>query len=146
MLMASSSQTQPTSQQAYMAALASHTLLSRMGTAFWDAFSANSCAPLRSGAGASHMRGWDADKVRRVLEGTAVVRVVDVDQPTGGLREREIVNSALPSADASADLEEQFKGLSLGLSPNGSTSMTASERCGTSIACSKIFSGLRKSS
>ncbi|KAF9517993.1 hypothetical protein BS47DRAFT_424899 [Hydnum rufescens UP504] len=142
----SSSQTQPTSQQAYMAALASHTLLSRMGTAFWDAFSANSCAPLRSGAGASHMRGWDADKVRRVLEGTAVVRVVDVDQPTGGLREREIVNSALPSADASADLEEQFKGLSLGLSPNGSTSMTASERCGTSIACSKIFSGLRKSS
>lgn len=26
--------------------------------------------------------GWDADKIRRVLEGTAVVRVVDVEPPS----------------------------------------------------------------
>jgi len=28
---------------------------------------------------------WDADKIRRVLEGTAVVRVVDVEPPSAGL-------------------------------------------------------------
>lgn len=28
------------------------------------------------------MPAWDADKIRRVLEGTAVVRVVDVESPS----------------------------------------------------------------
>jgi hypothetical protein len=29
-----------------------------------------------------HVPAWDADKIRRVLEGTAVVRVVDVESPS----------------------------------------------------------------
>jgi hypothetical protein len=52
------------------AAMASQTLLGRLGGAFWDAFS-----------GGDRRAGVDADKVRRVLEGTAVVRIVDVDEP-----------------------------------------------------------------
>jgi len=82
--------------------------------------------------------------VRRVLEGTAVVRIVDVEQPTSGAREKETVNCAATSADASSDLEEHFKGLSLGSSSSGATSVMASERYGSGT-CSKIFSGLRKS-
>ncbi|KAL5637820.1 hypothetical protein ACGC1H_002177 [Rhizoctonia solani] len=54
-------------QAAFAASLASQTLLQRMGSAFWDAFSTGSS------------RDVDTTKVRRVLEGKAVVRVVDVD-------------------------------------------------------------------
>ncbi|CAE6409295.1 unnamed protein product [Rhizoctonia solani] len=61
-------------QAAFAASLASQTLLQRMGSAFWDAFS----------TGPS--RDVDTNKVRRVLEGKAVVRVVDVD--VDGLEER----------------------------------------------------------
>jgi hypothetical protein len=52
-------------------ALARTTVFSRMGSAFWDAFSGGNGA---NGA-------IDANKVRKVLEGKAVVRVVDVDEP-----------------------------------------------------------------
>jgi hypothetical protein len=66
-------------QHAMFAALASQTLLKRMGLAFWEAFS-GAPGPSPSGPGSgSVVRGWDADKVRRVLEGKAVVRVVDVE-------------------------------------------------------------------
>jgi hypothetical protein len=52
-----------------MAALASQTLLRRLGGAFWEAFS--------GGAGSGAKMGvWDAEEV---LRGRAVVRVVDVD-------------------------------------------------------------------
>ncbi|KAH7345772.1 hypothetical protein B0J17DRAFT_764355 [Rhizoctonia solani] len=61
-------------QAAFAASLASQTLLQRMGSAFWDAFSTGSS------------RDVDTNKVRRVLEGKAVVRVVDVD--VDGLEER----------------------------------------------------------
>ncbi|QRV81883.1 bZIP transcription factor [Ceratobasidium sp. AG-Ba] len=54
-------------QAALFATVASQTLLGRMGSAFWDAF---------SGTGGK----TDADKVRKVLEGKAVVRVVDVEK------------------------------------------------------------------
>ncbi|KZV73888.1 hypothetical protein PENSPDRAFT_662754 [Peniophora sp. CONT] len=59
-------------EQAVLAAMASQTLIGRLGSAFWDAFA--------GGAGHNN-KGVDADKVRRVLEGSAVVRVVDVDEP-----------------------------------------------------------------
>ncbi|KAG8695714.1 hypothetical protein FRC09_008982 [Ceratobasidium sp. 395] len=64
-------------QAALFATLASQTLLQRMGSAFWDAFSSKSGSV-------------DTDKVRKVLEGTAVVRVVDVEKDGGldGLEER----------------------------------------------------------
>jgi bZIP-type transcription factor MBZ1 len=59
-----------TPQEAMLASLASQTLLAKLGSAFWEAFS-----------GQSPRKGVDADKVRRVLEGKAVVKVVDVDEP-----------------------------------------------------------------
>ncbi|KAG8744927.1 hypothetical protein FRC10_009162 [Ceratobasidium sp. 414] len=67
-------------QAALFATIASQTLLQRMGSAFWDAFSGTG---VKAGA-------VDTDKVRRVLEGKAVVRVVDVEKESGldGLEER----------------------------------------------------------
>lgn len=77
---------------AALASTASQTLLGKLGSAFWDAFSGSSHPASGAGAGSgiagssssqSHngagVKPWDADKVRKVLEGKAVVRVVDVD-------------------------------------------------------------------
>ena len=58
-----------TPQEAMLASLASQTLLAKLGSAFWEAFS-----------GQSPRKGVDTDKVRKVLEGKAVVKVVDVDE------------------------------------------------------------------
>jgi hypothetical protein len=33
---------------------------------------------------------WDADKIRRVLEGTAVVRVIDVEPPSTAKNGKEV--------------------------------------------------------
>ena len=65
----------PTAQQAMLANIASQTLFSKLGGAFWDAFARPSGSHGANGA----KQEWDADKVRRVMEGTAVVRVVDVE-------------------------------------------------------------------
>ena len=60
-----------------LAAMASQTLLRKLGNAFWDAFTGS---PSHSSSSTSSSRGdWDADKVRKVLEGKAVLRVVDVE-------------------------------------------------------------------
>ncbi|KAI0646656.1 hypothetical protein C8Q79DRAFT_1000915 [Trametes meyenii] len=66
----------PTAQQAMLASIASQTLIGKLGSAFWDAFARPASALGPNGHG---KREWDADKVRRVMEGTAVVRIVDVD-------------------------------------------------------------------
>ncbi|EPQ53727.1 hypothetical protein GLOTRDRAFT_139856 [Gloeophyllum trabeum ATCC 11539] len=67
-------------QHAVLAAVASQTMLQRLGSAFWEAFSGQS--PSSSSVGHGHKQpAWDAEKVRKVLEGTAVVKVVDVEQP-----------------------------------------------------------------
>ena len=59
-----------------LAAMASQTLLRKLGNAVWDAF-------IGSPSHSSSSRGdWDADKVRKVLEGKAVLRVVDVEPAT----------------------------------------------------------------
>jgi bZIP-type transcription factor MBZ1 len=81
-----SSSSSPTPQQAALASMASQTLTQRLGSAFWQAFSgSSSSSPLSSSHPTStsspRVQPWDADKIRRVLEGTAVVRVVDVEQP-----------------------------------------------------------------
>ncbi|KAG2340320.1 hypothetical protein BDR05DRAFT_967093 [Suillus weaverae] len=69
----------PTREQAALAAIASQTLLGKLGSAFWEAFSGSGAGSVASG---SVMRKeWDAEKVRKVLEGRAVVRVVDLDEP-----------------------------------------------------------------
>ncbi|KAG6821124.1 hypothetical protein H0H93_006463 [Arthromyces matolae] len=65
-------------ETAMYAALASQTLFKKLGSAFWDAFSGSSSS---TSVGS---RTWDADKVKKVLEGKAVVRVVDVDEPVAG--------------------------------------------------------------
>ncbi|KAF9226267.1 hypothetical protein BS17DRAFT_794448 [Gyrodon lividus] len=66
----------PSREQATIAALASQTLLSKLGSAFWEAFSGSSPS---SSSIASSSKQWDAEKVRKVLEGRAVVQVVDVE-------------------------------------------------------------------
>ncbi|KAH7908908.1 hypothetical protein BJ138DRAFT_302640 [Hygrophoropsis aurantiaca] len=70
--------TVPSKEQAYAAALASQTLLGKLGSAFWEAFSGSSSSP-SLGHGQAKGQQWDAEKVRKVLEGKAVVRVVDVE-------------------------------------------------------------------
>jgi bZIP-type transcription factor MBZ1 len=70
-------------RDAMYAAIASQTLLGKLGSAFWDAFSGSSSSNSPNTASSSSippMKMWDADKVRKVLEGKAVVRVVDIDQ------------------------------------------------------------------
>ncbi|KAG1795939.1 uncharacterized protein HD556DRAFT_1361807, partial [Suillus plorans] len=73
----------PTREQAALAAIASQTLLGKLGSAFWDAFSGSGSAAGSgiSGSGSVMRKEWDAEKVRKVLEGRAVVRVVDLDEP-----------------------------------------------------------------
>jgi len=66
-------------QHAMLAAMASQTVFRKLGNAFWDAFIGSSSSTSSS----STSRGdWDADKVRKVLEGKAVLRVVDVEPAT----------------------------------------------------------------
>ena len=69
----------PSAQQAMLASMASQTLFSKLGGALWDAFARPSGA---LGPNGHVKQEWDADKVRRVMEGTAVVRVVDVEPQT----------------------------------------------------------------
>lgn len=80
-------------QTALAATAISQTFVSRMGSAFWDAFSCPSTAASSSAAASrpsSVERNWDMEKVRRVLEGKAVLKVVDVEgpDPAAGLEER----------------------------------------------------------
>ncbi|RXW18959.1 hypothetical protein EST38_g6905 [Candolleomyces aberdarensis] len=81
-------------QAAMLAAVASQTVLRRMGQAFWDAFSGSSSSP--SPRGGQSKQNWDEDKVRRVLEGKAVVRVVDIEED----KERER-KSVVPARNVS---------------------------------------------
>jgi len=73
-------------QQAILAAMASQTILRKLGSAFWDAFtgsSSSSTSPISSAsASPTYFGAWDSDKVQRVLEGKAVLRVVDVEPVT----------------------------------------------------------------
>jgi len=72
------SSSQKDQQHAMLAAMASQTIFRKLGNAFWDAFTGSS-----SSSSSSLPRGdWDADKVRRILEGKAVLRVVDVEPVT----------------------------------------------------------------
>lgn len=83
-------------QVASFATLVSQTLLSRMGSAFWDAFSGKTGAV-------------DTDKVRRVLEGKAVVRVVDVEDEKKSMRSAGLDG-----------LEEKMRSLAVGSSSSAS--------------------------
>ncbi|KAJ7880753.1 hypothetical protein B0H14DRAFT_3106117 [Mycena olivaceomarginata] len=65
-------------ETAMYAAMASQTLLKKLGGAFWDAFSGHE----GKSALPSSSSSLDTEKVRKVLEGRAVVRVVDLDPPS----------------------------------------------------------------
>ncbi|KAI9508333.1 hypothetical protein F5148DRAFT_1197394 [Russula earlei] len=67
----------PTPQEAVLATLASHTLLQRLSSAFCQAFTAHS--PSNEPTSKAGAPTWDADKARRVLEGNAIVSVVDIE-------------------------------------------------------------------
>ncbi|KAJ3996831.1 hypothetical protein F5050DRAFT_1570721 [Lentinula boryana] len=109
---------------AALASTASQTLMRRLGNAFWDAFSGSSSGSSSSLPGAHlHMKPWDADKVRKVLEGKAVIKVVDVDEPVQHTVKREPLTPMLPSPSSSSDcdkscsmtalLEESMRSLTL---------------------------------
>ncbi|KAA1476126.1 hypothetical protein DENSPDRAFT_853460 [Dentipellis sp. KUC8613] len=114
-------------EHAMIAAMASQTLFQRLGSAFWDAFSGSS--PVSSAAAASGSSSsrpqWDADKVRRVLEGKAVVRVVDIEEPRApaaaspSIRKMQSTPQMQTARDKHCDcftktLEESMRALSLG--------------------------------
>jgi len=65
----------PTPQQALLASMASQTLVQQLGSAFWQAF----VTQLPSNGASPTPGTLDADKIRRVLEGKAVVSVVDIE-------------------------------------------------------------------
>ena len=93
---------------AFLAALASQTVLQRMGQAFWDAFSGSGSQSSSQPAAGTGVRAWDSEKVRRVLDGTAVLRVVDVENSS---------SSTPAAAPAAADaLADSMRSLSLGVS------------------------------
>ncbi|KAG7446440.1 uncharacterized protein BT62DRAFT_931875 [Guyanagaster necrorhizus] len=102
-------------QQAMIAALAGQTLLKRLGSAFWDAFAGGGGS---SPGNASSSVRIDTDKVRRVLEGKAVVKVVDIEEPNaprkevGGMRRRTEPKSE--PKDVCLLLEESMRNLTLG--------------------------------
>ncbi|KAJ6591756.1 hypothetical protein DFH09DRAFT_1417887 [Mycena vulgaris] len=105
-------------ETAMYAALASQTLLRRLGGAFWEAFSGaspSSSSGASSSAGASGGK-WDAEKVRKVLEGRAVVRVVDVEPPAreGNARSPALTSRSVDVCRISDVLEESMRSLNLG--------------------------------
>jgi hypothetical protein len=57
--------------------MASQTLLQKLGGAFWQAFMTQS--PSNEASTNAGPPTWDADKIRRVLEGKAVLSIVDVE-------------------------------------------------------------------
>jgi hypothetical protein len=99
----------PSREQAAAAAIASQTLCSRLGGAFWEAFSG-------SPSSTSAAKQWDAEKVRKVLDGSAVLRVVDVDVPSPAYATSHAASSAKtdkPSCNFTDMLEESMRSLTL---------------------------------
>ena len=112
----------PTPQQALLASMASQTLLQQLGGAFLQAFMTQS-------NGVSPNAGFptlDPDKIRRVLEGKAVLSVVDVDvEPEVDVRASQVspTSHTVPNDATTHDsskgcgvttaLEESMRALSL---------------------------------
>ena len=100
--------------------MVSQTLLQRLSGAFLQAFMGDSSSETNL-----HAPTWDADKIRRVLEGKAVVKIIDVGpgekvgaSPVGpsvstlsnGLEARECTKDS----SLTAVLEDSMRTLSLG--------------------------------
>lgn len=113
-----------TQQNAMLASLVSQSLLRKMGSAFWDAFSGSSASSTPSAP-----KMWDADKVRRVLDGTAVLKVVDVEPAT------PVAKAAAAPAMLGADLEESMRSLSLGSRSVADSSASLSDKASKKAWC-----------
>lgn len=79
--------------------MASQALLQRLGSAFWQAFTTQTDASSPA---------WDADKIRRVLEGKAVLSIVDVE-PEADVRAAPVSSSTHTLTDY-ATTHESSKG------------------------------------
>ncbi|KAI0301177.1 hypothetical protein B0F90DRAFT_1719972 [Multifurca ochricompacta] len=113
----------PTPQQAFLATIASQTLLQQLGNAFWQAFTDHPSPP--EATPDTRLPTWDAEKIQRVLEGKAILKVVDIE-PEEKLRAALVPTSAQTSPndaktrDCSKEgsitsvLEEGMRALSLG--------------------------------
>ncbi|KAJ6516513.1 hypothetical protein C8R45DRAFT_1059248 [Mycena sanguinolenta] len=114
-------------ETAMYAAMASQTLLKKLGGAFWDAFSGHEgkSSALPSSSSSSSGAVLDTEKVRKVLEGRAVVRVVDVEPPSPKITPASPKVATLPAptqaekkskchAKMAGVLEESMRSLSLG--------------------------------
>lgn len=113
-----SSKDSPTAQEAVLAAMASQMLLQRLGTAFWQAFATPS--PSSEANPNASALAWDADKIRRVLEGKAVLSIVDLEPETevGTATGQTLPNNASTpecskGCGLTAALEEGMRALSL---------------------------------
>ncbi|KAJ3987016.1 hypothetical protein F5890DRAFT_894082 [Lentinula detonsa] len=114
---------------AALASTASQTLMRRLGNAFWDAFSGSSSGSSSSLPGAHlHMKPWDADKVRKVLEGKAVIKVVDVDEPVQHAVKREPLTPMLPSPSSSSDCDKSCSMTALLLLEESMRSLTLAKK------------------
>ncbi|KAI9465058.1 hypothetical protein BJY52DRAFT_761872 [Lactarius psammicola] len=111
-----------TPQQALLATMVSQTLLQRLDSAFWQAFARDSSSETTP---STHALTWDADKIRRVLEGKAVVKIVDVEPeekvgPTPVGASIPTLSNGLGTRECTKDsglttvLEDSMRALSLG--------------------------------
>lgn len=98
----------PSKEQAAVAAIASQTLFSKLGGAFWEAFSGSPSSP-------SATKHWDAEKVRKVLDGSAVLKVVDVDVSSSAHATSHAASSAKTDKPSCLTdmLEESMRSLTL---------------------------------
>jgi len=115
-------------QHAMLAAMASQTLFRKLGSAVWDAFIGS---PSHSSSSSSSRGDWDADKVRKVLEGKAVLRVVDVEPAT--------VSTAAAAASASVSSTHSTPSASPKWSGASSRSSLGQSRC-TAASTSSVSS------
>jgi hypothetical protein len=106
-----------TPQQALLATMVSQTLLQRLGSAFWQAFAIIDETT-------SHAPMLDADKIRRILEGKAVIKIVGLEpeEQVGATPATSIptLSNSLETRECTKDsgvtavLEDGIRALSLG--------------------------------
>jgi len=116
-------------QHAMLAVMASQTIFKKLGSAFWDAFTGGSSSSSGLNSAGSQQAMWDVDKVKKVLEGKAVLKVVDIEPaPSSGvslakvaMRERTMAPSSPVqdewkkcSSTVCDLLEESMRSLTLG--------------------------------
>ncbi|KAF9440865.1 hypothetical protein P691DRAFT_779978 [Macrolepiota fuliginosa MF-IS2] len=125
-------------QAAVLAVVASQTLFKKLGNAFWDAFSGSSSSASPSSSSSSSSgstRNWDADKVRRVLEGKAVVKVVDVEPAVVPVVPSIVVSPAVSVPASVASVGVQTGG---GAPSTSASTREVQQQCGVHKKCEEM--------